>query len=139
MRGRTDFFAEDSSSGIDGFEIDLLRKFKSKFVLHNLAGDQHNRGTVSIGFPDTVDEMKAARSARSSTHGKFTGQQSVGPGGKCPGLLVPDMNPSYVASANGIGYVIQCVARHTIASLCSSGGQGLYYHISYTSRHNKFL
>src|SRR3954462_11320902 len=75
---RIDHVAEDAAALVDLLEVNLLDEVKAQFVANDLARDQHDRRTVSVGLEYPVDEMQTAGAATSGHGRQLTGQLCLG-------------------------------------------------------------
>ena len=124
LRGRADLAAEHAAAPVDRFEVDLLREVEVAFLAGDLAGDQHDRRPVAVGFEQAVDEMQAARPARAGAGREVAGQQRLGAGREAADFLVAHMDPCDAAAPDRVGDVVQRVARHAPAMLDAGSLQG---------------
>ncbi len=129
LRRRADLVAEDAAGAIDRHVVDLLRKVEAQFVAGDLAGDQHDRRTIAVGFEQAVDEMQAAGAARSGAGGQPAGKHGLRARREAADLLVANMHPCDVAAANGIGDEVERVARHPPTMLHARRLKGLDDHV----------
>jgi hypothetical protein len=64
-----------------------------------------------------IDEVQAARPTGTRAERQVARQEGFGARGKTAGLLVADVDPTHIATANRIGDEVQRITRHAVATL----------------------
>ena len=116
-------------------EIDLLDRFESQILPHDLGRDQDDRRAVAIGLVEPVDEVEAAGTAAACAGRQTAGELRFGPRREGAGLLVPHMDPIDLAAIDGVGDPVQRVADDAVARLHAGCLQRLDQYIGYSFAH----
>ena len=112
---RADLAAENTASPVDRREIHLLRKVEALLIVGDLTSDEHDGRSVPVRFEQPIDEMQAPRSAGTGTGREIPAQQRLRAGRKATDFLVTHVHPFDLAAPDGVGDVVQRVARDTPA------------------------
>ena len=117
LLGRENHLAEDTAAPVHVGEVDLLDRFETQVLSHDLGRDQDDGRAVAMGLVEPVDEVKAAGTAASRAGSETAGQQCLGRGGEGASLFVPHVDPIDLAAVDGMRNPVQRVADDPIASL----------------------
>jgi hypothetical protein len=131
-----DHLAIDAAALEHVIEIDLLDRFEPQVLPDDLRCDQNDRGAVAIGFIEAIDEVEAAGAAGSGAGRETAGEQRFGRCREGAGLLMPHVDPIDLATIDGVGDAVQCVADDSVARLHAGRLQCFDQQIGYPFSHS---